>query len=555
MQVLELKPLKNKTLKLILVESEFPIKWWLEAPSEEEIIAANLFMVSREYIQFVDDLIKKYKPNFVVEDKGMKSSERLHYEDEFVNIFRKYEIPYRMVDIPENALNYISSGLNGNKALIEKFTSEINHLKEKGGVHPNNLLFQQLVTWREFLQDEYLKQEDEIRYKIRESWMMMGILELAKKIERKHLKVLFISDKSHFEGISTLADDLGIDIEKINIKKVAKDFRNDISSIKELINTSVLEIIPIKVKKKEKTDIILYFFDTDEYASPFDINMAYDAGFNVVIPFCKITADRVTQLVQDAMFSRKPNAPTLYFIGGSNMEEGEKIAEEVLKALVPPFESPVIIDPRGAHTTASAVVAKTIEIAKQHGITDFIGKKIVILGGTGPVGQIGAIIAAKFHAKPVIISRREKAVNELAKKLNEKAGENAAEIIGAVATNNEERFEIIKDADIIWSVAKAGVQMISKKIMNKLPPNKIVVDINLVPPYGIEGLKPEHNNEEIYPGIYGIGALNIGRLKYKVESKIFQDATNTRGKKIFDYNYAFETAQKLLFGETITVSH
>jgi len=97
--------------------------------------------------------------------------------------------------------------------------------------------------------------------------------------------------------------------------------------------------------------------------------------------------------------------------------------------------------------------------------------------------------------------------------------------------------------------------MISKKLMEKLPPNKIVLDINLVPPYGIEGLKPNSNDEEIYPGIYGIGALDIGRLKYKVESQVFKDATNTKGKKVFDYNFAFETAKKILFGTEIIVSH
>ena len=555
MQSLELKPLKNKTLKLVLVESEFPIDWSLEEPTGEEAIAANIFFVSKEYMEFTENLVKKYNPDFAVEDKGMRSNDRLLYEDEFVDLFRKNEIPYKMIGIPENALNYISSGLNGSKELIEKFTSEIRELKEKGGVHPNDPHYQQLMMWREHLREEYNKQEDEIRYKIRESWMMMGILELGKKMEKKHLKALFICDKRHFDGISTLADDLGIDIEQINIKKVAKDFHDDISSVKELVNTSVLEIIPIKIKKKVKAESILYFFDTDEYASPFDINMAYDAGFNVVIPFCNITADRVARLVQDAMFSRKPNAPTVYFVGGSDVEEGEKVAEEVQNALVPPFEAPVIIDPRGAHTTASAVVAKTIEIARKHGITDFTGKKIVILGGTGPVGQIGAILAAKFHATPVIISRREKAVKELAKKLMEKAGEGASEIIGIAATTDEERFEIVKDADIIWSVAKAGIQMISKELMKKLPPNKIVLDINLVPPYGIEGLKPNSNDDEIYPGIYGIGALDIGRLKYKIESQIFKDATNTKGKKVFDYNYAFETAKKILFGTEITVTH
>ena len=46
--------------------------------------------------------------------------------------------------------------------------------------------------------------------------------------------------------------------------------------------------------------------------------MAYDAGFDIVVPISKMTADQVPKLVQDAIFSRKPNAPTTFFIGGSN---------------------------------------------------------------------------------------------------------------------------------------------------------------------------------------------------------------------------------------------
>ncbi|MCJ7650062.1 MAG: methylenetetrahydromethanopterin dehydrogenase, partial [Candidatus Lokiarchaeota archaeon] len=44
------------------------------------------------------------------------------------------------------------------------------------------------------------------------------------------------------------------------------------------------------------------------------MNMGYDAGFDIVIPYGKMTADRVTKLVQDAMFSRKVGAPTVYFV-------------------------------------------------------------------------------------------------------------------------------------------------------------------------------------------------------------------------------------------------
>ena len=63
-QVLELKPLKNKKLKIVLVESEFPIDWSIEKPNTEEGVIDGLFFISREYMDFVEKLIEKYKPDF-----------------------------------------------------------------------------------------------------------------------------------------------------------------------------------------------------------------------------------------------------------------------------------------------------------------------------------------------------------------------------------------------------------------------------------------------------------------------------------------------------------
>ena len=506
-------------------------------------------------MEFIENVIAKYKPDFVVEDKGMRSNENSidDEEDEFLNIFKKRNVPYKMVGIPDYALNYLISPINNKKELLNKFTEEIEKYKKMGRVHYNDPHFQQLAIWRQYLKHDYKEEEELLKFKVRESWMMMGILEIAKQSDKNNLTGLFICDKSHFDGMIFLADELNIDYELMNIKKITKGL-DEVNSVDDVLKSSVLEIMPIKLKKKEKEEKILYFFDTDDYCSPFDTNMGYDAGFDVVIPYSKITADHVTKLVQDAMFSRKVGAPTVYFVGGSNVEEADKIAKKVLETIVPPFESPVIIDPRGAHTTGSAIVTKTIEVANKHGINDLTGKKVIVLGGTGPVGQISALIASKLGANVIITSRRSDYVKNLATNLTKNAGRNATKIEGMTATKEDDYFNITKDADIIWSVGKAGIQMISKDTLKKYRSDKIVVDINLVPPYGIEGMNPNFNDEEFLPGIFGIGALDIGRLKYKIESSLFKMATSIKGKKILDYNIAFDVANEIVFGEKIKIS-
>ncbi|MFW9972377.1 MAG: NAD(P)-dependent methylenetetrahydromethanopterin dehydrogenase [Candidatus Odinarchaeota archaeon] len=559
MEVLELKPLKNKSLKLVLIESEFPIDWWFEASAQKKHdLVWNLHLISKEYLNLIENLIAKYKPEFAVEEKGSRWEDTISHNDPLETLFRENNIPYKMVDISDNAESYLSSNLDEHRNLIKQLIKSIEDLRKNSDERKlkDDFDFQRMALWKEYLQQEYEIQENEIRYNVREAWMMMGILKFAKQMDEKKLRGLLICDSRHFEGITKLAGELGIETENIKIKRSAKIVNNpNPESIKTIIGKSILELSPIKIEKKESLEKICYFFDTDDTASPFDINMAYDAGFDVVIPISKITADMVPKLVQDAIFSRKPKAPTTFFIGGSNVKEGEKVAKKVIKSLVPPFECPVIIDPRGSHTTASSVVAKTIEIAKQYDLSDLKGKKVVILGA-GPVGRIAAIIASKLNCKTFLVETWENSneafIKNLVKELGAEAGENTSEIIGVFAPNDDKKLEILKNADIIWSLATAGVQILSKELMIKLK-NKIVIDINLVPPYGIDGLKPKDDNKEIYPTIIGVGALALGRLKSNIEANMLKEASKTKGIKVFDYNYAFEEAMRILFGNEINV--
>ncbi|MBY9008799.1 MAG: hypothetical protein KGD74_02925 [Candidatus Lokiarchaeota archaeon] len=558
-EILELKPLKNKNLKLILLESEFPIDWFFNKEKNDDILLLNVHFVSKQYLHIIEGLIEKYKPNFVMEEKGNRN-DALTEDDPLRNLFMSKNIPYEMVDISEEAEDYLRVSLDDHETLIRQLGEKIDQMTKANHNAPpiNDGTFGQLIMWREYLQDEYNEKEEEVRYQVREAWMMMKVLKTAKKYTDKKLSGLLICDERHFEGFENIATNLNVLTEQIVIKKrmlVKQQMLLNTDgkiSIDDSIDSgkSMWDLAAIKIKKADTSDKICYFFDTDEMASPFDINMAYDSGFDVVIPVPNMRADKVPKLVQDAIFSRKPNAPTTFFIGGSNVIEGEKIAKKVLKSLVPPFECPVIIDPRGSHTTASAVVAMTLDIAsRKHGIIELENKKIVIFGA-GPVARIAAILSAKLKSDTYLVETWEKgskeSVDTLANELTKEAGEDATKIKGIFAPTVKERIEISKDADFIWSLAAAGVEILPATACQKLMGKKIVVDINLVPPYGIEGIKPKHNNDEIYPGIFGIGALALGRLKSESEGLILKEASKTKGKRIFDYKYAFEKAIELL---------
>ncbi|MFX1409435.1 MAG: hypothetical protein ACFFA6_03725 [Promethearchaeota archaeon] len=239
-KVLELKPLKEKYLKLIMVESEFPINWWFKTPkSVKEEIVWNLHLISKEYLQLIESLIDKYKPDFGAEEKPTNWDNPLNQIDPLEELFKVKNLPFRHVDIDENARDYLSAALEEHRSSIKKLENRIGEIFEKRGkISQYDELFERLVIWKEYLQKDYDQQEDEIRYNVREAWMMMNILNLAKIIKSKKLKGLFICDLRHFNGIEKLAADLGVDIEKIKIKRAIK-----IEEIEEeLENDIVLEL-------------------------------------------------------------------------------------------------------------------------------------------------------------------------------------------------------------------------------------------------------------------------------------------------------------------------
>ena len=53
---------------------------------------------------------------------------------------------------------------------------------------------------------------------------------------------------------------------------------------------------------------ILHMFTPGRQMSPFDVNMAADAGYQIIVPYCEVGADAVAALTQDAIFRAAPRA-------------------------------------------------------------------------------------------------------------------------------------------------------------------------------------------------------------------------------------------------------
>lgn len=296
---------------------------------------------------------------------------------------------------------------------------------------------------------------------------------------------------------------------------------------------------------------ILHMFDPMPHVSPFDINMAVDAGFEVIVPYSNVKAEEVHGLVQDAIFSRGPAGVkrTGIFIGGRDLAVALTMLETAKAAMVPPFEVSVLADPSGGFTTAAALVALVEKQLKlKHG-TELAGQRAVVFGGTGPVGIATGVIASLAGADVTLVDpfNVETALAK-ADEYNHRCG---ARLHGTFAGSEADKARLLSNADVVFCTAKAGVEVLNASVLADAKRLKVAGDVNAVPPLGIEGIKLKHNGEPLVhavnsPGAVGVGALAVGNVKYQLQNHLLALLLQSESPVFFDFRAAFERAREIV---------
>ena len=291
--------------------------------------------------------------------------------------------------------------------------------------------------------------------------------------------------------------------------------------------------------------LIMHMITTAKNLSPFDVNMAYDAGWDKCVPYTEIEVDDVEGLVQDAIFSRPPGInKTGIFVGGRDPHKAIDMLKICKKSLVPPFTLSAFADPSGAFTTAAGMIAKVEDALKNKFNQDFLGQKIVVFGGTGPVGCIAGILAASAGAKVVIMGRKKEKCEELANFCKENYLDASANISGA---SNDEFDSQIAEVDVVLASGAAGIQLVSEEQLKIATSLKVAADVNAVPPSGVAGLDAMQDCKELNAstsGALGIGALAIGQVKYQAQSKLLKKMANSEEPIFLDFHDALELARE-----------
>ena len=264
---------------------------------------------------------------------------------------------------------------------------------------------------------------------------------------------------------------------------------------------------------------LLIQIDSSPHPSVFDRVVAFDGGADEVMSYGGVTERDVRDLVHGAIFTRGPKDlhHTAIFIGGTDMAAGELLLSAVTKVFFGPMRVSVMLDSNGSNTTAVAAVARLEKAAGGH----LRGARAVVTAGTGPVGMRAAGLLAKVGADVTLTSRRNVTAAFL-EGLTQRFG---GAVRAVELSDPAQAFELLEGAQLLISAGPAGVRLINKAAWARRSGLRAVVDLNAVPPLGIEGVEVQDSGVE-REGVTVYGALGVGSLKMKIHkaciAKLFE---------------------------------
>lgn len=256
---------------------------------------------------------------------------------------------------------------------------------------------------------------------------------------------------------------------------------------------------------------ILVQLDGDTHASVFDRIVAVDAGAGEVFSYGGVKPEHVQNLVHGCIFTRGPKdlKRTAIFIGGSDVAAGERLLEAAVKAMIPAYglRVSILLDANGANTTAAAAVRAA---GRHMSLKDV---PALVLGGTGPVGQRVARLLAREGAEVRLGSRQQTKAAGACLEISGKVP--GAKLTPVGAGTSQELTSALEGRILVIAAGAAGAVLLPKAARSTCKTLKVAIDLNAVPPLGIEGVEVTDKAAD-RDGVISYGAIGVGDTKMKI---------------------------------------
>jgi threonine dehydrogenase-like Zn-dependent dehydrogenase len=283
---------------------------------------------------------------------------------------------------------------------------------------------------------------------------------------------------------------------------------------------------------------LLLQLDSSRLPSVFDQVVAYDAAADEIMSYGGVTESDVRDLIHGCLFTRGPKdlQNTAVWIGGTSMTAGEQLLALAVDSMFGPFRVSIMLDSNGSNTTAVAAVVKI-----EQALGTLTGKKVVILAGTGPVGQRAAGLLAKDGARVTITSRKPEQGEKARQFINARFN---VQVESATLADPSQLARVLDGVAVLLNAGAAGVQMASRAAWAAVKTLKVAVDLNAVPPPGIEGVDV-NDSGLVKDGVAVFGAFGVGNFKTKLH-KACVARLFTRNDLVLDAEAIAEVARELV---------
>jgi len=258
---------------------------------------------------------------------------------------------------------------------------------------------------------------------------------------------------------------------------------------------------------------ILLQIDGDPHPSSFDSIVAIDSDVDQLLTYGGVQVEQVTGLIHGAMFTRGPQDlnRTAAFFGGSNVGLTTRLFERAQECFFGPIRISMMSDPNGSNTTAAAAVL----CARRH--VELTNTKVVVLGGTGPVGRRIANLVASQGAQVVVASRTKERALATCQEI-ETGLPGQATLEPVAITDSQSAVACLEGVDVVFSAGAAGVELLHGSWVDAVPNLKVAVDLNAVPPSGI-GQVEAVDKGAVRGNTSCYGAIGVGGLKMKIHRR------------------------------------
>jgi len=241
----------------------------------------------------------------------------------------------------------------------------------------------------------------------------------------------------------------------------------------------------------------------------FDGVVAVDAGVDHLFRHAGVEPDQVRDLVYGAIFTRGGDdlRHTAIFVGGSDVVAAEKLLDAVRGTFFGPMRVSVMLDPNGANTTAAAAVLA----AGRH--ASLSGAEALVLAATGPVGsRVVRLLAAEggnVRVASRTLERARKVCADVAARVPN------ARLTPLAVQSDADTRKALEGAQIVIAAGAPGAQLVSDDQRRAAKGLAVAIDLNAVPPLGIEGIKVTDAAKE-RDGMVSYGAIGVGGTKMKI---------------------------------------